>query len=118
LDVENEDPNLIDQYVTDDFVIYEMGKKMNKEEFKEFISRPSPASKSDWQLADFRISTDTKSAHASLLNNGTFEVDMDSFIVRHNYEWLESAYLVKVEDNLKVKFYFSDNITVSTDTIN
>lgn len=118
LDVENNDPNLLDEYVTNDFIIYEAGKKMSREEFKEFISGPSQVSKSEWVLSDLRISTDVNSAHASLLNNGTFEVNMDSFKVQYNYEWLESAYLVKVENKLKIKFYFSDNIAVRTDTIN
>ena len=35
LDVENDDPNLIDTYVTEDFLIYEAGKIMNKAEFTE-----------------------------------------------------------------------------------
>ena len=117
LDVENEDPKLIDQYVTDDFMIYEMGKKMSREEFKELINAPSKATKSEWQLSDYRISTDWQSAHASLRNNGRFVVDMDSLKVQYNYEWLESAYLIKVGEKLKVKFYFSDNIALTTDTI-
>lgn len=117
LDVENEDPNLIDQYVTEDFMIYEMGKKMTREEFKELISGDSQASKSEWQLSDYRISTDLSSGHASLLNKGTFTVDMDSFKVQYNYEWLESAYLIKEDSGLKIKFYFSDNLKITSDTI-
>jgi hypothetical protein len=117
LDVDNEDPNLLDLYVTEDFIIYEMGKKMTRQEFKELISEDSPATSSEWQLSDYRISTDLNSAHASFKNNGTFEVNMDSFKVRYNYEWLESAYLVKANDRLKIKFYFSDNLHISADTI-
>ena len=117
LDVDNEDPNLLDLYVTEDFIIYEMGKKMTRQEFKELISEDSPATSSEWQLSDYRISTDLNSAHASFKNNGIFEVNMDSFKVRYNYEWLESAYLVKANDRLKIKFYFSDNLHISADTI-
>ena len=42
LDVENEKTDQFYDYVTDDFIIYEFGKKMSKEEFLEFVSGPSP----------------------------------------------------------------------------
>lgn len=117
LNVENNNPNLIDKYVTDDFIIYEAGKKMNKQDFLEFISGIS-ITKSQWDLSDFRISTDKNSAHVSQFNTGTFEKEMDSLKLRQKFEWLESAYLVKIEDQVKIKFFFSDNITITTDTIN
>lgn len=117
LNVENNNPNLIDKYVTDDFIIYEAGKKMNKQDFLEFISG-IPITKSQWDLSDFRISTDKNSAHVSQFNTGTFEKEMDSLKLRQKFEWLESAYLVKIEDQVKIKFFFSDNITITTDTIN
>jgi len=43
------------------------------------------------------------------LNNGKKEL--------HNYEWLESAYLVRVDGKLKIKFYFSDTINQSVEII-
>lgn len=116
LDVENEDRNLIDQYITDDFIIYEAGKKMNKQEFKEFVSG-SPITKSDWELSDFRVSKDNASAHVSLYNKGVFEMALDTLRLSRKVEWLESAYLVKKDDRLKIKFYFSDNVAVKIDTI-
>jgi hypothetical protein len=42
---------------------------------------------------------------------------VDSVKLRLNLQWLESAYLVKENDSLKIKFYFSDNVGRSTDTI-
>lgn len=114
--MENDDPNLIDQYITDDFIIYEVGQKMDKQEFLKFVSGV-PVIKSEWNLSDFRISTDKNSAHVSLFNTGTFEVEVDSFKLRQKFEWLESAYLVKREDKVKIKFYFSDNLSIVTDTI-
>lgn len=117
LDAESDEPNKIDEFVTEDFLIYEAGKKMNKQEFMDMVGGFQVTS-SDWELSDWKISTDLNSAHVSLLNNGTFEMAMDSLKLRQKYEWLESAYLVKVDDKLKIKFYFSDNIAMRTDTIN
>ncbi|MCK5281008.1 MAG: hypothetical protein KAK04_20785 [Cyclobacteriaceae bacterium] len=117
LDVENKNPNLIDDYVTQDFILYEVGRKMNKGEFLELVSG-FPLTESDWELSDFRISTDINSAHISLFNTGNFILQTDSAKMQQKYEWLESAYMVKEEDKLKIKFYFSDNISVESDTIN
>jgi Domain of unknown function (DUF4440) len=110
LDVENTNPELLNDYVTDDFIIYEAGKKFTKDEFLELISR-SPLTESDWELSDFRISVDNNSAHASFFNKGRFVIKTDSSENVLNFEWLESSYLVKEGDKLKIKFYFSDNIT-------
>jgi len=117
LDVENNNPDLLDNYVTQDFILYEVGRKMNKDEFVEFVSG-FPLIESDWELSDFRISTDFNSAHISLFNTGNFVLQTDSAKMQQKYEWLESAYIVREEDKLKIKFYFSDNISVETDTIN
>jgi hypothetical protein len=116
LDVDNDDPGLLDRYTTADFLIYEASKKMTKAEFVEFASN-SPALETDWELSDFRVSTDYNSAHVSLFNRGTFVVQADSAKLRLTPEWLESAYLIKENDSLKIKFYFSDNVGMATDTI-
>ncbi|NOY47090.1 MAG: hypothetical protein GXO84_02565 [Chlorobi bacterium] len=117
IDVENNNPDLLDNYVTKDFILYENGKKMNKKEVVEFVSE-FPFTESDWELSDFRISTDINSAHISLFNTGNFVLQTDSVQMQQKYEWLESAYLVKEKDTLKIKFYFSDTISEETDTIN
>ena len=117
LDVENNNPDLLDDYVTQDFILYEVGRKMNKEEFIELVSE-FPITKSDWELSDFRISTDINSAHISLFNTGNFLLQTDSAKMQQKFKWLESAYMVKEVDKLKIKFYFSDNISIETDTIN
>jgi hypothetical protein len=117
IDVENKNPNLIDNYVTQDFILYEDGKKMDKDEVLEFVSG-FPMTKSDWELDDFRISTDINSAHVSLFNTGIMVIQSDSAKVQQKFEWLESAYMVKEDNKLKIKFYFSDNISIVTDTIN
>ena len=109
LDVANTDPDLIDRYVTSDFIIYEAGKKMNKEEFLDLVEG-SPLLKTDWQLSDFRVSTDHNSAHVSLFNDGSFIMEQDSVRMNLKLQWLESAYLIKEEGRPKIRFYFSDNI--------
>ena len=117
LDVDNKNPNLIDDYVTQDFFLYEVGRKMNKEEFLEFVSG-FPMTESDWKLSDFRISTDINSAHISYFNTGNVVLQTDSTKIQQKYEWLESVYMVKDENKLKIKFAFSDNISLVSDTIN
>ena len=116
LDVENTDANLLDAYVTSDFIIYEAGQKMDKAAFKAFASG-SKALETDWELSDFRISTDAHSAHASFFNRGNFVVQADSVRVRIQIEWLESAFLVRQADSLKIKFYFSDRVGMKSDTL-
>jgi hypothetical protein len=117
LDVENTNPMLLDHYITRDFVIYEDGQKMSREEFMSFVSETTIL-KSEWELTDFSVSTDHNSAHARLLNLGEFVIQPDSVQIRIKLKWLESAYLVKERDSLKIKFYFSDNIGRESDTIN
>ena len=116
LDVENTNPDLLDTYVTPDFIIYEAGQKMDLETFKAFAGS-STALETDWILSDFRISKDDHSAHASFFNRGTFLVQPDSVRVRVQLEWLESAYLIRDGEALKIKFYFSDRVGMQSDTI-
>ena len=116
LDVENTNPKLLDQYIARDFVIYEDGQKMSREEFKSFVSETTIL-KSDWELTDFSVSTDHNSAHVRLLNLGEFIIQPDSVQIRIKLKWLESAYLVRERDSLKIKFYFSDNIGRESETI-
>ena len=118
LDVENDDPELLDRYITRDFVIFENGIKMNREEFIEFVSDAGPILQTDWELSDFKVSIDEHSAHVRLFNQGTFIVQPDSMKIRLKNQWLESAHLVREQDSLKIRFYFSDRISRKTDTIN
>ena len=111
LHVDNDNPDLIDEYTTADFMLYEAGVKMNKSEFIKLVLS-FPMLESDWELSDFRITTDVNSAHISLFNKGRFVLESDSTNVVEHFEWLESAFLVKEDDKLKIKFYFSDNIKV------
>ena len=60
----------------------------------------------NWELSNFKIDTDQNSAHASLRNVGKFLVETDSGNVIMDFDWLESAYLVREDGELKFAFTF------------
>ena len=103
-------------WVTDDYVLYEMGRTFTASEFLEFASSFNTI-EDDWELSDMTISIDDKSAHAYFKNKGRFVTLNDGQKTLLNYEWLESAYMVKVDGKLKIKFYFSDAINQTSQQI-
>ena len=103
-------------WVTDDYVLYEMGRTFTASEFLEFASSFNTI-EDDWELSDVTISIDDKTAHAYFKNKGRFVTLNDGQKTLLNYEWLESAYMVKVDGKLKIKFYFSDAINQSSQQI-
>lgn len=109
LSVDNPDKNKLYDLVTDDYFIFENQKKYSMEEFISFVNTFKIIN-NNWQLSDFEIDIDNNSAHASLRNVGKFLVDTDSGNVIMDFDWLESAYLVREEGELKFKFYFSDAV--------
>ena len=114
--VESNDKNTFYNYVTDDYVLYEMGKEMNAAEFLEFASTFNII-EDDWEITNWNITIDKESAHAHFKNKGRFVTLNDGKKTLLNYQWLESAYLVKIEDKLKIKFYFSDVVNLSSEEI-
>ena len=99
--------------ITDDFHIYEAGQHMSRNDFFEFIeSTHSEATLSnDWQLSDFEISTDHRSAHISYKNVGTFVSktgDGKKSVLK--FHWLENAYFVMDGGRLKIKFIHSEEL--------
>mgnify|MGYP001232908327 FL=1 len=112
LSVDNPDKNKLFELVTDDYFIFENQKKYTMEEFIEFVSTFKTL-EDNWELSDFEIDIDKNSAHASLRNVGKFLVETDSGNVIMDFDWLESAYLVREGGELKFDFYFSDAIKES-----
>ena len=112
LSVDNPDKNKLYELVTDDYFIFENQKKYSMEEFIEFVSTFKTL-EDNWELSDFEIDIDKNSAHASLRNVGKFLVETDSGNVIMDFDWLESAYLVREGGELKFDFYFSDAIKES-----
>ena len=115
--VESSDKDNFYNWVTDDYLLYEMGKTFTASEFLEFASSFNTI-EDDWELSDMKISIDNNSAHAYFKNNGRFVTLNNGQKTLLNYEWLESAYMVKVDGKLKIKFYFSDTINQSSQPIN
>ena len=114
--VESNDKNTFYNYVTDDYVLYEMGKEMNAAEFLEFASTFNII-EDDWEITNWNITIDKESAQAHFKNKGRFITLNDGKKTLLNYQWLESAYLVKIEDKLKIKFYFSDVVNLSSEEL-
>ena len=61
----------------------------------------------EWKFSDIRVSTDYNSAHISYINDGSF-LSKDGTTIKS--KWLETGYMVKTPNGLKMKFMFSDNI--------
>jgi hypothetical protein len=100
-----------ENYVTDDFLIYEIGRKFNLDEFLDFV-KGFGKFESDRTFKNLRIDLDENSAHVSLEHIGEFTLESptpegETYLY---YEWLESAYLVKENGELKFKFYFSQQV--------
>lgn len=112
LSVDNPDKTKLYDLVTDDYYIFENERNYTMDEFIEFVNSFDMI-ESEWDLRDFVIDTDSESAHATLTNIGRFLVKTDSGNIVMNFEWLESAYLIKQNDDLKFKFYFSDAVKES-----
>ncbi|MBF11649.1 MAG: hypothetical protein CMC63_05505 [Flavobacteriaceae bacterium] len=105
------DVDKIRDYLSEDFMIFEVSRKWNTDEFIEFVKGFGKfESKRDFR--NIKIDTDLNSAHISLEHTGEFELekptpDGSTFLT---YEWLESAYLIKENGKLRFKFYFSEQI--------
>ena len=112
LSVENPDKDKLYDLVTDDYFIFENQKKYTMKEFIDFVNTFQIV-ENNWELSNFKIDTDQNSAHASLRNVGKFLVETDSGNVIMDFDWLESAYLVREDGKLKFAFYFSDAVKES-----
>ena len=105
------DVDKIRDYLSEDFMIFEVSRKWDTEEFIEFVKGFGEfESKRDFK--NVIIDTDFNSAHITLEHTGEFELKKPTpdGITHLSYEWLESAYLIKENGKLKFKFYFSEQI--------
>ncbi len=113
LSIKNPDKEKLYDLVTNDYYIFENQKKYTMQEFLEFVSTFNII-EDNWELTNFDINTDYNSAHVTLNNKGKFIVQTPEGKVKMEFDWLESAYLIKENDELKFKFYFSDAVNEST----
>ena len=106
LDLEFYEKDKVSTVITSDFLIFEMGKAWNMDEFDEFIQEASNTTIStDWVLSNYVVSIDDNSAHISYVNDGVFKTTDNELVISN---WLESVYLVKEDGELKLKFLQSD----------
>ena len=115
LNIKNYDKDLLSQKVTSDFIIYEMGDKFTLNEFTDFIESAGYLGweSTEWFLSDFTISIDSNSAHACYLNTGVFIYPNPyalDILLKENKQWLESIFVVREGEDLKIKFLQSDEI--------
>ena len=115
--VESDDKNNFYEVVTDDFVLYEMGQIFSASEFIEFAEESFNTIEDDWELTDFNISIDNQSAHAYFKNKGRFVTLIEGKKRLLRKEWVESAYMVRVNGELRVKFYFSDAVNETSEDL-
>ncbi len=112
LDIEVYKKEKVLTILTNDFLIFEMGKSWDMNEFDEFLQEASKTTiTTDWVLTDFVVSIDENSAHVSYVNDGIFKT-IDNELVISN--WLESVYLIKEKGELKLKFLQSDLVSRET----
>ena len=115
LNIKNYNKDLLSQKVTSDFIIYEMGDKFKLNEFTDFIESAGYLGweSTEWFLSDFTISIDSNSAHASYLNTGVFIYPnpyASDILLKENKQWLESIFIVREGEDIKIKFLQSDEI--------
>ena len=112
-EVIDNDLDSFESLVTNDFFIFENSRHYSKEEFIEFVKTFNIISVNR-KFEDVTIDTDYNSAHISLKQFGEFIVNTTDGKAKLEFEWLESAYAIKVENKLKFKFYFSEAIRTNT----
>ena len=101
-------------YITDDFKIVELGGPYTLDEFWALIAESQGDNitiSRKWDLSNWSISIDVNSAHVSYKNNGTFVTSVDGEEVTTNPVWLESGYLVLENDELKIKYFQSEEVS-------
>lgn len=112
-DVLDNDLDNFSSVVTDDFFIFENSRRYNKEEFVDFV-KTFDIVNSKRSFENIEVDSDINSAHISLTQFGEFIVNTSSGKVKLEFEWLESTYLIKSNDEIKFKFYFSEAIKNNT----
>jgi len=112
-EVLDNDLDSFNSVVTNDFLIFENSRRYTKEEFVEFVKTFDIIS-SKRSFENIEVDTDINSAHISLTQFGEFIVNTANGKVKLEFEWLESTYLVKNQEGIKFKFYFSEAVKTST----
>jgi hypothetical protein len=116
LSVENYPSPNIQDWVTDDFLIFEMGQAFSWDDFSAFLAEASYDTwvSTEWRLSDARVSLSDGAAHISYVNRGEFvypDPDNPGQQLKESNMWLESVYLINEEGQFRIKFLQSDNVS-------
>lgn len=103
--VQDKNYSRLELLTDDDFVIYENGLVWGLEEFSLKLEEYDSVSIA-YTLKDLHLMVDNNTAHTQFHNQGIF-THPDTVIVLN---FIESATLVKVDNNWKVKFYHSTHL--------
>ena len=114
--VENYPNPGISDWITDDFLIFEMGHSFTWASFQSFLESAGYADwiSTDWQFSDLRVSLAGQAAHISYVNEGNFiypDADNPGKRLQERNRWLESVYHVEDDGRLNIKSLQSDNVT-------
>ena len=112
--------NDIDRFgdvVTDDFFIFENSRTYTKDEFIDYV-KSFGEFEAKRSFEDVVIYTEQNSAHLSLKQHGEFIVTTPEGKIQMMFDWMESVYRVKEQEQLKVKFYFSEAINDTIISLN
>ena len=116
LSVENYPHSNMQDWVTDDFLIFEMGQAFSWDDFAAFFAEASYDTwvSTEWRLSEARVSLTEGAAHISYVNRGEFvypDPDNPGQQLKESNMWLESVYLINEEGQFRIKFLQSDNVS-------
>ena len=116
LSVENYPHSNMQDWVTDDFLIFEMGQAFSWDDFAVFLAEASYDTwvSTEWRLSEARVSLTDGAAHISYVNRGEFvypDPDNPGQQLKESNMWLESVYLINEEGQFRIKFLQSDNVS-------
>ncbi len=116
LSVENYPHSNMQDWVTDDFLIFEMGQAFSWDDFAAFLAEASYDTwvSTEWRLSEARVSLTEGAAHISYVNRGEFvypDPDNPGQQLKESNMWLESVYLINEEGQFRIKFLQSGNVS-------
>jgi len=115
LSVDNYGSGALENQVTDDFIIFEMGQRFTLAQFKTFLASANYKNwkSTQWTISDATVTSVNGMTHISYKNTGVFvfpSQDSTARLIEQHNTWLESALLVVDQEQLKLKFLQSENI--------
>ena len=88
---------------TPDFIIYDLGLVWNNDSLINVV-KSMPEATFTFEVTEFNFESDCNSAFLNYLNHGIFNINDTT---RLEYHWIESGYVKKVGEELKLNFLHS-----------